>query len=411
MSQSPIPYQLRRLVEKADSAATKADAVVRESVRAIRAELALLARETNVGGSAAARSRAYAMIADRMAKLSKRLDALLRANLDFAGKMAADRATDATGVKVLFSREHAAEVVALVSPTQGENLAAVFTEKMGRNVVSSLRMAVVSAFRENAVAGGSMKSLSRLIDEKWQKAARRGETFRFVDAAGRLWDTRTYMAMNARTNAMRVYNDLLCANLAKATGSDLVAVSLGGDPHCEKCKPWEGRILSVTGATRGFPTYDEAKAAGCFHPNCVHTLGPCTEATDADEIEAQRGKPAPSEVKDPLKQAFDMAVERRMRRDGVGRDAAIAAVSRERVKEAVRSGLPFEGTEDAVDAMTDEEAVRLAGNGHVVEFRPTKGTKDRPGAEGFKDGVLTIDRDKVTAERILKLIGAGRGAK
>lgn len=406
MSESPLPPQLRRLVEKADSAAKKADAVVREAIHAIRAELSLLAREADVGSSARERNRAYGVVADRMAKLSKRLDDILRANLNFAGRMAADRAADATGVKVKYSREHAEEVIALISPQQGENLAAVFTDKMARNVVVRLRSAVVDAFRENAVAGGSMKSLARLIDEKWQSAAGDGSAYVFTDSAGRKWNTRTYMAMNARTNAMRVYNDLLCANLAKASGSDLVRVSLGGDPHCEECKPWEGRILSATGATAGFPTYDEAKDAGCFHPNCVHTLEAVDETADADEIEAQRGVPPPNEADDPLRQAFDLAVEREMRQRGIGREEAVAAVSRERVREAIRNGLPFEGTEDAADGLTDEEVVKLAGHGHVVEFAPTKGTKRKPGAEGFDGHVMTLDRERVTAEAIRRLMGA-----
>ena len=404
---SPIPEQLRQLVRKADATAEKADAVVREAVRQIRAELALLARESDVGSSAAARDRAYRAVADRMRKLSKRLDDLLRANLHYAGRMAAERAGAATGVTVKYSRAHAEEVIALLSPQQGENLAAVFTDKMGRNVVAHLRMAVVSAFRENAVAGGSLKSLARLIDEKWQSAAGDGGLYRFTDSAGRRWNTRTYMSMNARTNAMRVYNDLLCADLAEASGSDLVRVSLGGDPHCGECKPWEGRILSVTGNTPGFPTYDEAKDGGCFHPNCVHTLEEVDEAVDADEIEAQRGMGAPEGGEDGLRGAFKLAVERDMRQRGVSREEAVVAVSRERVKESVRHGLPFEGTEDAVDGLTDEEAVRLAGGGVAVRFEPTKAAKDDPG-EGFDGHVMRIDRDAVTAGAIRRLL---KGAK
>ena len=109
MSESPLPPQLRRLVEKADSAAKKADAVVREAIHAIRAELSLLAREADVGSSARERNRAYGVVADRMAKLSKRLDDILRANLNFAGRMAADRAADATGVKVRVHGQDGAE--------------------------------------------------------------------------------------------------------------------------------------------------------------------------------------------------------------------------------------------------------------------------------------------------------------
>ena len=45
---------------------------------------------------------------------------------------------------------------------------------------------------------------------------------------------------------------------------------------------WEGRIVSLTGATDGFPTMEEAKADGLFHPNCTHRI----EYLDEDETAA-----------------------------------------------------------------------------------------------------------------------------
>ena len=101
--------------------------------------------------------------------------------------------------------------------------------------------------------------------------------------------------MNARTNAMRVYNDCLAADIGETLGTDLVRVSRGGDPHCGGCFPWEGRILSLSGATDGFPTYDAAKEAGCFHPNCVHTLEYVDEYVDRDEIALQKDHPVTPE--------------------------------------------------------------------------------------------------------------------
>jgi len=32
-------------------------------------------------------------------------------------------------------------------------------------------------------------------------------------------------------------------------------------------------VLSLTGRTPGYPTVDQARAAGLFHPNCRHSLG------------------------------------------------------------------------------------------------------------------------------------------
>ena len=55
---------------------------------------------------------------------------------------------------------------------------------------------------------------------------------------------------------------------------ELVIVSSHGQFHgggCDLCKPFDGNVLSLTGATEGYTTPDEAEAEGLFHPNCRHT--------------------------------------------------------------------------------------------------------------------------------------------
>lgn len=36
------------------------------------------------------------------------------------------------------------------------------------------------------------------------------------------------------------------------------------------CRPWERRVLSLTGKTEGYPTVEAARAAGLYHNNCTH---------------------------------------------------------------------------------------------------------------------------------------------
>lgn len=59
----------------------------------------------------------------------------------------------------------------------------------------------------------------------------------------------------------------------EASGHDLVSVSAGTE-SCPLCTPWEGRVLSISGNTEGYPTVADARAAGLFHPNCTHGLDP-----------------------------------------------------------------------------------------------------------------------------------------
>ena len=409
--ETAIPYQLRRLIAKADASAVKADKVVAQAIREVRAELAVLAKETDIAGSASAREKAYEMIRRRMAKLSKRLDDLLRASFKYAGKAAAERATQETGVVVRYSKAFADEVVGLISQEQGENIAAVFTEKMGKTIIQNLRMAVVSAMRENAVAGGTFKGLARLIDEKWQKTAKRGETFVFTDAGGRVWNTRNYMMMNVRTNAMRVYNDCLCEGMERA-GFDLVRVTYGGDPHCRSCFPWEGRILSSSGKDRDFPSYDDARDAGCFHPNCVHTVQAVDPTVDADEIELQRkhnGRWGGEPPEDMDADRYELDIERKVRELGLTREQARVAVDRENLTDEIRNGLMVEDAPDVVAGLTDEQVTKLCPNGNPPQFVPAKGTKKKPDHErwnhGSFGGAIHIKRDGFTVERLLKVAG------
>lgn len=418
MDHSSLPEQLRRLVKKADATAERADAAIRRAIRAIRSELLLIARETDVGRSAVAREAAYDAVSRRMARLSKRLDALLRASVDYASRRAAAEVADMTGLEVRYSKKRADEIIALVTAEQGENLAAVFTDNMERRVIANLRMAVVSAMRENAVAGGSLKDLARIMGEKWQRAAKDGESYVFVDAGGNAWESRRYFQMNARTNAMRVYNDCLAADIGETLGTDLVRVSRGGDPHCGECFPWEGRILSLSGGTEEFPTYDAAKEAGCFHPNCVHTLEYVDEYVDRDEIALQREHPvtaeqmADSDAMDDNR--YEIDIERKVRQEGLTREEARVAVDRDNLTLEIQNGLIREDAREIVDSMTDEQVEALCPNGNPPRFVPSKrirgGTRANPRYEperrirGSRGGSVHVRRD-ADAERILDVCG------
>jgi hypothetical protein len=112
--------------------------------------------------------------------------------------------------------------------------------------------------------------------------AQRGITG-FRDRAGRSWDLASYSEMAVRTAtghaAVQGHMDRL-----GAAGLDLVIVS-DAPQECERCRPWEGKVLSRTGATVGAIEATDvltgrpqrvhvagslavARAAGLWHPNC-----------------------------------------------------------------------------------------------------------------------------------------------
>ncbi len=411
--------RLGRLVERADALAERADRLVASALRSVRGEMALLAEELNLGGSARDRERAEGEIRRRLAKLSKRLDALLSRQNELAAKAATSDASEMKGVEVEYSKSRAEAVCRLVSPAQGDSLAAVLTDRMAQSLVNALRSATVAALRQNAVEGGTLRDMGRDILSRWNAAA--SERPVFTDSSGRAWDTGRYVQMNARTNAMRVYNDCLADALAR-TGDDLARVSRGGDPTCDGCFPWEGVILSLTGKTKGFPTYEQARASGCFHPNCTHTLDPVDEAVDADEIALQRGHPLgePGEgggwsFDEADERRWEMDVDRKMLADpSLTREAAETAVNRDNLEANVRNGLVRADAGEIVAKLTDAQVSALCPGGNPPRFEPVKrvrgGTRKEPKFEeerwrrGSRGGVVHVRRD-ATAERIAEVCG------
>ena len=113
--------------------------------------------------------------------------------------------------------------------------------------------------------------------ETWQQVARRykeqladrGITG-FKDKAGRDWDMTRYARVVARTTTMECHIQGSCNRLLEQ-GHDLIKISTHRNA-CDKCVPWQGKTLSLTGQTEGYQTLDAAKAAGLFHPNCRHAL-------------------------------------------------------------------------------------------------------------------------------------------
>jgi hypothetical protein len=108
---------------------------------------------------------------------------------------------------------------------------------------------------------GAMKALDQLTERGFGH---------FVDKRGRAWSLRSYVEMSMRTG---VSNAMLEGRLTayQAAGHDLVIIS-DAPEECSICRPWEGRILSISGSDdKSHASLTAAKAAGLFHPNCRHS--------------------------------------------------------------------------------------------------------------------------------------------
>lgn len=92
----------------------------------------------------------------------------------------------------------------------------------------------------------------------------------FQSADGRSWDMASYAEMAVRSASGQAAIEGHIGRLT-ANGYDLVVVS-DSPEECGVCRPWEGKILSISGQDRRHKSLNEATSAGLFHPSCTHTI-------------------------------------------------------------------------------------------------------------------------------------------
>lgn len=119
---------------------------------------------------------------------------------------------------------------------------------------------------EGKITGETRRTISQAVADR----LRREGLPALRDRAGKKWQADTYAEMLVRTKAVEARNQGL-TNKMLQYGYDLVQVTNHGTDH-KACARWEGKILSLTGQTSGYPTVEDAKAGGLFHPNCEHAV-------------------------------------------------------------------------------------------------------------------------------------------
>lgn len=166
-----------------------------------------------------------------------------------------------------FNRIHKEAITALVDDTQ-----TAFAESI-QGVNRSVRSLLTRTLKEQLtqqmaygkLSGQPLRNTKAILTDLLQN-----EGFSALkDKAGRTWTLDRYTEMLIRTKGVEARNRGL-ANRVAENGYDLVQVSSHGAK--DNCGPWEGKILSTTGQTPGYPLVREAEAAGLFHPNCRHAI-------------------------------------------------------------------------------------------------------------------------------------------
>lgn len=129
-----------------------------------------------------------------------------------------------------------------------------------------------------------------LISQKKTMSAGFYKTFQkygigyFTDRRGARWTLARYVDMATTTILMNANRQAFFIKSLE-WGNDLVKVRhLGLTPSCELCEPFEDKVLSISGKTKGYMSVAEASSSGhLFSYNCDHIPDELELAPDRED--------------------------------------------------------------------------------------------------------------------------------
>lgn len=167
-----------------------------------------------------------------------------------------------------FNKVHKETITALIDDSSrafGESLSGV-----GRSANMILGKATREILTQEMAKGLTAGEALRTVKNQIVGMIEETGIGALIDKSGKTWQLDTYAEMLFRTKAVEARNRGLVNRVAE-NDYDLVQVSQHGG-SCDACSAWEGKILSVTGKTKGYETVADAEADGLFHPNCRHAI-------------------------------------------------------------------------------------------------------------------------------------------
>lgn len=116
---------------------------------------------------------------------------------------------------------------------------------------------------------GDLSEQKKISTELVAELQEKGITF-FTDKIGRKTPIDKYIKMRVFTDSVNIQRSTFFLRSVQY-GIDLVRIRhLNIHPQCSLCIPFNNKILSINGATKGYMTVEEAVSYGLFHPNCDH---------------------------------------------------------------------------------------------------------------------------------------------
>lgn len=171
-----------------------------------------------------------------------------------------------------FSRKYLDDIIALTSPNVVPRVVAVNARLGGmlQQDIAFLRKGFVETQRIAALEGWNRREIGK---EMLSRVTEKRPAWQFIDSSGRRWQTKNYFQMLNKTVSNNVARESYLAVMAESR-HDLATIEGGPSTIGDSCDDWVGRIVSISGATPGYPTVADAQASShMFGPNCNHWLG------------------------------------------------------------------------------------------------------------------------------------------
>lgn len=204
-----------------------------------------------------------------------------------------------------FNKIQRAKVEALITDTYNDVLLATTHTATAIKEVVRDTVKKIAQFHslQNTNYTQQIKELKQELSKKGLSEKITKEGFvGITDSAGRKWQLDTYCKMVVTTKV----NDAFIQGIsheAEETGFDLAVISQHGAK--DKCRKWEGVVISLNGKTKGYPTYKEARATNeIWHPNCEHTLHSIRSVDMLHEDDIAQAKQKTRELGDYKSRAY-----------------------------------------------------------------------------------------------------------
>lgn len=204
-------------------------------------------------------------IVDSLAKKSRVIQRAISAGYQNGADRAAQELTDANLTSIETTPFQRANTIRALTRDSAGLLDATHPAIL-RSANALYRNVLDEAVRLGATSGMTQAQCAQYALNAWADKS----IVSFKDKSGRKWMLDSYAEMATRT-AIKQAQNYGFTDSVTASGEDLVYVT-DHPEECPLCRPWEGRVLSISGNDQRYPSVADAKAAGLMHPNCSHTL-------------------------------------------------------------------------------------------------------------------------------------------